>query len=220
MIKKISKTKLLLFFVPIILFIFLVIAIEAGISVNFETWAYNESIEHMSDFLTNLMKAITKLGDPILVVILCFSLLFFKKTRIKVGLPLSISVIASETLNLILKEIFARQRPTILQLVNESSYSFPSGHAMVNATIYTMFGILILKYIKDKKLKILLLIPCIVMPFLIAFTRVYLGVHYITDVMGGLLLGFLVPIVMLERVKLKNRVKKDKDKNNNEIKKN
>lgn len=194
-LKKFNKTKIILITVPIIIFIFLAIAIHAGYSANFETWVYNEAVKKMSPTLNNIIKFITNLGGPIAVMSFCFLLLGFSKTRKKVGIPVSIAVIFSETVNIILKNIFARQRPNILQLVNETSYSFPSGHTMVNASIYTMLAILAIKYIENKKLKFFLVLICVIFPLIIGFSRIYLGVHYFTDVLGGLLLGFSVSVV-------------------------
>lgn len=195
-LKKFNKTKIILIIVPIIIFIFLTISIEAGISTNFETWVYNESVEHMSPILNTIIKSITHIGDGITVMIFCSILLLYKKSREKVGIPVSIAVITSEIINLVLKQIFARQRPDILQLVNETSYSFPSGHSMINATICTMLGILAIKYIYDKKKKILCLVICILLPIVIGFTRIYLGVHFFGDVLGGILLGFTVSVIV------------------------
>lgn len=195
-LKKFNKTKIILIVVPIVIFIFLAISIKAGISTNFETWVYNESVEHMSQILNKVVKCITHIGDGITVMIFCTLLLLYKKTRHKIGIPVSIAVIVSEVINLILKEIFARERPNILQLVNETSYSFPSGHSMINATICTMLGIFAIKYILDKRKKIIALIICICLPIIIGFTRIYLGVHFFGDVLGGILLGFTVSVIV------------------------
>lgn len=195
-LSKFNKTKIILIIVPVIIFIFLVIAIHVGISTNFETWVYNGAVEHMSPTLNNVIKVITNLGGAISVMIFCALLLIYSKTRKKIGVPVSIAVIISEVINIILKNIFARERPNILQLVNETSYSFPSGHSMINATIYTMLAILAIKYIKDKRKKCIVVVFCMLMPVLIGFTRIYLGVHYFTDVLGGLLLGFAVAVIV------------------------
>lgn len=203
-LKKFNKTKIILIVVPVIIFIFLAISIKAGISTNFETWVYNESVEHMSPILNNIIKCITHIGDGITVMIFCSILLLYSKTREKIGLPVSIAVISSEIVNLILKQIFARQRPNILQLVNETSYSFPSGHSMINATICTMLGILAIKYIYDKKKKIICLIICALLPLIIGFTRIYLGVHFFGDVLGGLLLGFTISVIVYTVLKKDN----------------
>jgi len=199
--KKFNKTKIILIIVPVIIFIFLAISIKAGISTNFETWVYNESVEHMSPVLNSIIKCITHIGDGITVMIFCSILLILKKTRQKIGIPVSVAVITSETVNLILKEIFARQRPNILQLVNETSYSFPSGHSMINATICTMLGILAIKYILDKRKKAVALIVCITLPIIIGFTRIYLGVHFFGDVLGGILLGFAISVIVYTALK-------------------
>ena len=109
---------------------------------------------------------------------------------------MSITVISAATLNFILKNAFARERPDILRLINETNYSFPSGHAMNNAALYTMLTILTFKYIKSKPKIITLTTIFVYLVLAIGFSRLYLGVHYAGDVIGGWLLGFLVALVV------------------------
>lgn len=204
--KKFDLRKILLIVIPIILFAFLALYIQAGYSIRFENWVYAEAVEHMNPFLTNIIRIITHLGDPIIVTSITILLVIIPKTRKKVGYPMAAAVIVSEALNLILKEIFARERPNILQLVNETTYSFPSGHAMINTTVYTMLGIFAIKYIRSKKIKISVIIMCIIMPLIISFSRVYLGVHYAGDVLGGMLLGFAVTVFIYALLKKEEKL--------------
>lgn len=204
--KKFDLKKILLIVIPIILFAFLALYIQAGYSIRFENWIYAEAVEHMNPFLTNIIRIITHLGDPIIVTSITILLVIIPNTRKKVGYPMAAAVIVSEALNLILKEIFARERPNILQLVNETTYSFPSGHAMINTTVYTMLGIFAIKYIRSKKIKISVVIMCIIMPLIISFSRVYLGVHYAGDVLGGMLLGFAVTVFIYALLKKEEKL--------------
>lgn len=204
--KKFDLKKILLIVIPIILFAFLALYIQAGYSIRFENLVYAEAVEHMNPFLTNIIRIITHLGDPIIVTSITILLVIIPKTRKRVGYPMAAAVIVSEALNLILKEIFARERPNILQLVNETTYSFPSGHAMINTTVYTMLGIFAIKYIRSKKIKISVVIMCIIMPLIISFSRVYLGVHYAGDVLGGMLLGFAVTVFIYALLKKEEKL--------------
>lgn len=184
-----KKRQIALIVVPIMLFIILAISIDAELTVGFENWAYNETVEHMSPVVTNIVKVITHTGDPIPVILICLTLILIPKTRIKCGLPVSINVIILEIINYTLKIIFARERPDILRLITETSPSFPSGHAMINSAIYMMLILCVYKDVENKKIKYLLITIFAIYPFIIGLTRVYLGVHYITDVIGGWLLG-------------------------------
>jgi undecaprenyl-diphosphatase len=180
--------------VPIALFALLAISIAAGITVNFEGWAYSEAVEQMSPWLTGLMKVITHIGDPAVIIIFCLLLIIIPKSRRTIALPVSVAVILSAIGNVILKNIFARARPDIMQLINETSYSFPSGHAMINASLYTILVLFIFRFIKNKPKKIALTAVCIILTVAIGFSRIYLGVHYLGDVVGGWLIGFAVSV--------------------------
>ena len=133
-----NKKNIVLIVMAIILFIILAIAINADILTGFESWIYFESVEHMSDILTNILIFITNLGGPIGIFLICLTIFLMPKLRNRVGIPVSIAVSSSFVINIILKRIFARERPDILRLVTEYSYSFPSGHAMVNMALYTV----------------------------------------------------------------------------------
>lgn len=181
--------------VPIALFILLIFFIQTNKLYKFENWIYYESTENMTDIKTIIIKSITHTGDAISVIIICLILFAFSKTRYKIALPLSIAVITSAIFNIILKNIFTRERPNILKLVSETSYSFPSGHAMINITLYTMLILLIWKYIKGKKTKYIMTSACLILTALIGYSRIYLGVHYVTDIIGGWLAGFAVALI-------------------------
>lgn len=196
-----SKKNTLLVVMAIILFIILAIAIKIDFLTGFETWIYNSSIKYMSDFLTPILIIITNLGGPIGVALVCSLVFLIPKLRNKVGIPVSIAVISSFTLNTILKLIFARQRPNILRLVSETSYSFPSGHAMVNMSLYAILIIYAYKLIKNKKIKWSSIISMLVLIGIIGFTRIYLGVHYAGDILGGWLLGFVVSVIVYSIMK-------------------
>ncbi len=183
-----------LLMIPVMLFILLSVFIAAGITFGFENWAYTEIAEKMSPAMTQAMKLLTHLGDPCAVTAFCLLLIVIPKSRRTIALPVSAAVILSFLLNLVLKAAFSRERPDVLRLVNESSYSFPSGHAMTNATLYTMLSLLLLEFIKPIPKKIALVVLCAALVVTIGFTRLYLGVHYAGDIIGGWMIGFAVSV--------------------------
>lgn len=189
-----NKQKKLSIIIPIILFVILTICVQAKIAADFEQWAYSEAVENMSPILTTVMKVITYLGDPIVIIVVCLILFFIPETKKNIALPVSMAVISSAVCNTILKYVFARSRPDILQLISEKGYSFPSGHAMNNAALYIMLILLIWKYIKNTSLKIILSSVCVILIILIGYSRIYLGVHFVTDVLGGWLFGLALTI--------------------------
>ena len=180
--------------VPVILFALLAICIGAGITVRFEGWAYSEAVERMSPRMTGIIKTITHLGDSASVILFCLLLIALTKTRKTIALPVSVAVILSTILNFVMKNIFARERPDILRLINETSYSFPSGHAMINASLYTMLALLTWEFVHNTTRKAVLTAGCIALPLAIGFSRIYLGVHYAGDILGGWLIGFAISI--------------------------
>ena len=196
-----SKKNLTITIMAIILFVILAIAIEADYLTRFESWVYSESIEHMSPNLTTILIIITNIGGPIGVAAISLIIFLVPKLRNKIAIPVSITICSSFAIDVILKNIFARERPNILRFISETSYSFPSGHAMVNMALYSMRIIYAYKLIKKSEIKWGAIAFMTVLVVLIGFTRIYLGVHYAGDIIGGWLLGFAVTMIVYMAMK-------------------
>ena len=189
-----DKRKIL---VILLLILFCVLAIVVKLKENLviDEKVYSFISLMSSDIATAFFKAITYLGNVKFICCFCLILLFINKTRVKIGIPLSIVTIMSGILNVILKNIFERQRPLIEQLVYEDSFSFPSGHSMIIATIYVMIIYLSCRYIKSKKIKYTVNIISGLIIVLVGISRIYLRVHYFSDVFAGWLLGIIIILV-------------------------
>ncbi|MEG1142646.1 MAG: phosphatase PAP2 family protein [Clostridia bacterium] len=206
----ISVTNFIIITIPIIIFFILSIVIKFNIYSEYEGIIYYNITKYMSSDLTNIVIGITNIGGVIPTMIICLLLIMFSKTRFKYGIPISFSVIVATGLNLILKEIFCRQRPSILRLVYETNFSFPSGHAMVSSALYLTLIFFILKFVKSKYIKILISSLLSILIVLIGISRVYLGVHYSFDILGGWLMGFVIAFSSyLIFTKKYNLIKKD-----------
>ncbi len=191
-----NKQKIWFVAVPVILFTLLAICVQAKIAAPFEVWTYGEAVEAMSPIVTSVMKAITHVGDSIVVIIFCLALFIVPKFKKTIALPVAIAVFSSAILNIVLKHVFARTRPDILRLINETGYSFPSGHAMINGSLYVMLILLSCRYFKSISIKVVLSIIWAVLTVLIGYSRIYLGVHYAGDVLGGWLFGFAISMLV------------------------
>ena len=100
------------------------------------------------------------------------------------------AVLGGEALNLLLKDLFARPRPYFGHpLVVETSYSFPSGQAMESLVVYGMLAYFALLTLRSKRMRVVSVGGAVVLVTLIGFSRVYLGAHYISDVVGGFAAG-------------------------------
>lgn len=154
--------------------------------------------KYKNDLLTNFMKVITVFGSAYLIVPCCIVLLFiFKNKKNKILMASNLVIIT--LLNQILKHTFKRLRP-INSIISESGYSFPSGHSMVSMAFYGFLIYLLCKSnFKYKKIFIGLLIILIL---LIGISRIYLGVHYPTDVFGGFLLSISYLLIFIEIFKI------------------
>ena len=138
----------------------------------------------ISNSLTPIVKIITFFGSAIWIVI--FTIILFviirnKRQNILLGTNLCIVTI--------IKHIFKRSRPTEFRIIDESGYSFPSGHSMVSMAFYGYLIYLVYKNIKNKYLKWILIVVLSILIILIGISRIYLGVHYTSDVLGGYLLS-------------------------------
>lgn len=90
-----------------------------------------------------------------------------------------------------------RPRPTEFRIVEETGYSFPSGHSMVSMAFYGYLVYLIYKYVKNKYIKWTSITLLSILIFLIGISRIYLGVHYTSDVVGGFLISIAYLIIYI-----------------------
>ncbi|RDU36465.1 PAP2 family protein [Neobacillus piezotolerans] len=145
----------------------------------------------VSPYLTKLMLLITMAGSVawITVAVIIVIAVSFLKRKWRVGLFIGLSSGVGSIFNIFLKELFKRQRPDIEPLIVEQGFSFPSGHSMGSMIFYGAAAFLVFHYAKKASTKtfgcgILLLII-----FMIGISRIYLGVHYPSDIIGGFTAG-------------------------------
>lgn len=149
--------------------------------------------------LTTIMKIVTAIGNvPIwlCLAVLIILLLLGKNHKIE-SLIFASSITAGGFLNFLMKLIFHRSRPQVSPLVTVKDFSYPSGHAMDNIILYGFLVFLFFRFTRNKKVTLLLGIFSAAWVGLIGFSRIYLGVHYPSDIIGGLLAGFWVIVTSL-----------------------
>ena len=141
-----------------------------------------------SPLLTQVMLFFTWLGNtPQIVVISVIAMLFLffgLKHRKELWLFV-ISCSGSVMLNILLKATFLRQRPTIHRLIEETGYSFPSGHSMAAFTLYFTIAFLIWRHMPNAISRIITILASTFFIVIIGLSRIYLGVHFPSDVVGA-----------------------------------
>ena len=153
----------------------------------------------ISDFATPIAKFITNFGGAIILIILAPMLFIFIKNK-KIGISVILNLVIITVLNQLLKRIVQRPRPTEFRIVEESGYSFPSGHSMVSMAFYGYLIYLIYKYVKNKYLKWISIILLSILICSIGISRIYLGVHYTSDVLGGFFISISYLIIYISAV--------------------
>ncbi len=153
----------------------------------------------MSDFVTPIAKIITKFGGATFLIITSIVLLLVIKNK-KIGIAICSNLAIIAGFNAILKNILQRPRPMEYRLINETGYSFPSGHSAVSMAFYGFIIYLIYKYIKNKYVKWTLMTILGVLTISIGISRIYLGVHYTSDVLAGFLVSISYLILYINIV--------------------
>jgi len=142
-----------------------------------------------SDNLTAIMKFFSLIGSGLVVSILAIIMLaVLAKLQYRRELLFYVGILLGSTiLNTVLKLIFQRVRPTIHRIVEVNGYSFPSGHSMAAFTFYGIIIFLLWKHIPNFYWRIIMIAVGSVMILAIGISRIYLGVHYPSDIVGGYL---------------------------------
>lgn len=151
-----------------------------------------------------LMRHVTQLGSANFLLPLIFAITLFLliKKRFIAALLLPSMFFLESWLNDFLKNQVMRDRPDLTHLVHATGYSFPSGHAMNAATTYGLIILLLLPHLHKKWMKRLCLATGILTILLVGFSRPYLRVHFLTDILAGyavgaVLIGFSMIILYL-----------------------
>ena len=150
----------------------------------------------ISDFATPIAKFITNFGGAIFLIILTILLIVVLKNK-KVGLSICINLVVVTILNQLLKRLLQRPRPTEFRIIEENGYSFPSGHSMVSMAFYGYLIYLIYRFVKNKYLKWISIVLLSLLICLIGISRIYLGVHYTSDVLGGFLISISYLVIYI-----------------------
>jgi len=168
---------------------------------NLDLQIFDELKPHVNKLNDRLMLDVTFLGKHQFLIpanlLLIFYFLFVHK-RTWFSIRVASVALSSLILMFTLKRLFHRKRPLIPLLEPARGLSFPSGHAMMSVTFYGLLIYIISNTIKNKPLKRTLISSLIVLIAAIGFSRVYLRVHYASDVMAGYIVGLLWLLVALD----------------------
>ncbi len=174
------------------------------------TWldepVYNYIISFESDTLTDIFKVFTFLGSTKFIII--FNILIFIYTIIRKKYQYLIMLTCSLTsviFNNIIKIIIERPRPNLLRLIAETGYSFPSGHAMISILFYGSIIYIFNKYRLPLAKMVTILLVLLIGG--ICVSRIYLGIHYASDVLGGMVLA--TSLLLIVQTIYENKIRGD-----------
>ena len=173
---------------------FMVIAILVLCKHTFAIDGFNVAVANgRNKGLTAFFKVFTHLGSGFIaipVVFIGFLAMFFVFKHKRLSL-FSVAFFGLTCVaNFIIKRIIRRIRPEHLMIIEETGFSFPSGHSMMSFALFAILAFFAYLFIKNKPLKYSLMAVCGLFIVLIGFSRIYLGVHYLTDILAGWLITF------------------------------
>lgn len=217
-------------YLPVILVAFVLYTLFAGLTLFVAGGATGEAdfaIEQTvygwrSPGLNTLIETITYCGNTASIITLILLLLALPKTRVPYGLPVFAAGVLTTVIKVIVKTAVARPRPdAVYFLVQETGYSYPSGHSITSVAVYGILAWLLWYYHKPAVQAALhlpgaaanaggaagmsgrdraLMILCAFLAFAIGLSRIYVGVHHPTDVLGGWLAGIATALLILAAV--------------------
>ena len=160
-------------------------------------------------FLNVAVSLLTHTTDTITIVILCALLILSPfPGRMKYGVPVTLTALLDMGVYKTMKHMFLRQRPDVMyHLVEQGGYSFPSGHSATSMAVYGLLFYLIRKHCRNPLAKNILSGICLFLALTVGPSRLYVGVHWFTDVMAGWCIGgaaALLAIFILEKLEVRH----------------
>lgn len=171
---------------------------------NLDTLVHSYILGIRNKNLTSILLTITNISSAYALIVLSILLLIIIKEK-KIPLLITLNLICSYALNAFAKVIFTRPRPIGINLIEESGFSYPSGHSMVSMAYYGFIAYLIYKRQKNKLIKTIIIVSLLLTILLVGFSRIYLGVHYLSDVIGGFLLSIVYLIIFIKYSKIEKK---------------
>lgn len=199
--KKLKIDSSLIFFtILVIIFILWSILVLRGNLRSLDDQVFS-LIHHIHyGYLTSFFKVITYLGSAVVLGGIVLFVLIFAHNKF-IGISMGINLFLVSMLNLLLKNIFLIPRPDTITLIEEHGFSYPSGHAMVSLAFYGFAIYLINTKMKASIMKKLIMGLLVLFIILVGFSRIYLGVHHFSDIIGGYIisLAYLILYIKLDR---------------------
>ena len=195
-----NNYKFIILLISLVLFLFLAEDVFNKDIVKCDIIGYSIIKSFINSSNKQVMKVITWFGSATCLILLTIILFIVLKNKIT-GFLIAINLVIVTILNQLLKFVLQRPRPDDYRLIDESGYSFPSGHSMISMAFYGYLIYLIYKSKFNKYVKIILITIFVFLILFIGISRIYLGVHYTSDVIAGILLSISYLIVFIKLFK-------------------
>lgn len=198
-----EKRKVFLVSGLLIFFVVLTILVVLGVTKGFDDSVYSLVRSLESGFFDKYFLTVTKLGNESVVIILAFIIFLLVKRNDK--LLVLLTCLFSVISNQLIKHIIMRDRPSVYRMIKQGGFSYPSGHSMIAVALYGVLIYLVFKYIKNKYLKYGLSALLVLLILSIGISRIYVGVHFASDVVGGFSLAIAEMVLIVSFLEKKLR---------------
>ena len=208
--KLVINKRMIICAIYLVLFIILSILVFTKVTAPLDAAVESFILGIRNDKLTTTMRIFTNISSSyaLIVITLLIALIALIKNK-KIPYNTTINLITVFLLSQIAKNIFRRPRPTEEFLTHASGFSYPSGHTMVSFAFFAFITYSLCEKTNNKLYKTILKIGTPILIIIIGFSRIYLGVHYTTDIIAGYLLGMAYLMIFLD-IREKNIKKKKK----------
>lgn len=171
--------------ISVIVFLAILQNVRADDILKLDITAYNFFVLGLRrPWITSIMEGFSSLSSPIVIAVMFLMVVAFAPGR-RPGMCAAFNLVSVVLINQVLKNIVQRPRPDGFRLISEVGYSFPSGHSMVSMAFYGLCAWMVWTYERDRVLRWACCLSFALIVGVVGMSRVYLGVHYASDVIAG-----------------------------------